>query len=434
MDWRLTALTFTLYPITFGVYYAFVKTIRPIYHRMREQYGALTSILAENIINIRIVQAFAREEYEKKKFSQESTKYFDESVHSIRVRTNYLPFISFLTQLGIVIILLFGGQQVIVGAISFGSFVAFNLYIAMLLMPARFFGGFISGYQRALVAGNRIFEIINRRPDVVDKPKAIELPKIVGEVKFENVSFNYDDKNPVLKNINLDIKPGETVAILGHTGSGKSSIIKLLPRFYDVTSGRILIDGHDIRDVKIRSLRMNIGVVAQDTFIFSRTIRENIILGKPKATKKEMIEASKAAKIHNYISSLPDGYNSYIGERGVTLSGGQQQRIAIARALVTDPKILVMDDPTSSVDVDTEYEIQQALKELLSKRTTFIVTQRVSTIRNADKIVILQDGRIVEKGDHKSLMKKKGLYCDIYQTLYESQKIENRGEESLRIV
>lgn len=430
MDWRLTLITFTLYPITFLTYSFFVESIRPIYRRMREQYGRLTSVLAENIVNIRIVQAFARESYEKQKFSRESRKYLDESIRSIKVRTDYLPFISFLTQIGTVAILWFGGQQVIDGALSFGSFIAFNLYLSMLLMPARFFGGFISGYQRALAAGTRIFEIIHRRPDVDDNPDAIDLPDLKGEVRFENVSFSYDDENLVLKEINFVVYPGEIVAILGHTGSGKSSIIQLIPRFYDVTSGRILIDGHDIRDVKIQSLRRNIGVVAQDTFIFSRTIRENIAFGKPTASKEEIVEASRAAKIHDYISSLPDKYDSLVGERGVTLSGGQQQRIAIARALVTDPKILVMDDPTSSVDVDTEYEIQQALQELLTNRTTFIITQRVSTIRNADKIMVLQEGRIVERGDHKSLMSKQGIYYNIYQTLFEAQRasIEDKAD------
>ena len=427
MDWRLTAISFTLYPVTLFVYYAFVKTIRPIYRRMRDQYGMLTSVLAENIVNIRVVQAFTQENYEIQKFSKESTKYLDESLRAVRVRTDYLPFVSFLTQIGTVAILWYGGQQVIEGALSFGAFVAFNLYLSMLLMPARFFGGFVSGYQRAMAAGIRVFEIINRRPDVEDRPDAAELPVINGDVRFEDVSFSYDGNNLVLKNIDLEAKPGETVAVLGHTGSGKSSIIQLIPRFYDVTSGKIMIDGHDIRDIEVRSVRRNVGVVAQDTFLFSRTIRENIAFGRPKATEEEIVQAAKAAKVHEFISSLPNGYDSLVGERGVTLSGGQRQRMAIARALVTDPKILVMDDPTSSVDVDTEFEIQQALQRLLSKRTTFIITQRVSTIRNADKIVVLEDGRIAERGDHESLMAKRGSYYNIYQTLYEAQRARGEG-------
>ena len=428
MDWRLTAISFTLYPITFFTYYVFVKRVRPIYRRMRAQYGALTSVLAENIINIRVVQAFTREDFEMQKFSRESTKYLDESLRAVRARTNYLPLISLLTQIGTVAILWYGGQQVVAGTLSLGAFVAFNLYLGMLLMPARFFGGFISGYQRAMAAGTRVFEIINRRPDVEDRPDAVELSGVKGDVRFEDVSFSYDGTNLVLDKINLEAKPGETVAVLGHTGSGKSSIIRLIPRFYDVTSGSITIDGHDIRDIKIRSLRRNVGVVAQDTFLFSRTLRENIAFGKPEATKEEIMEAAKAAKVHEFITTLPDGYDSLVGERGVMLSGGQKQRIALARALVTDPKILIMDDPTSSVDVDTEYEIQLALQRLLSNRTTFIITQRVSTVRNADKIAVLEDGKIAEIGDHDSLMARRGIYFNIYQTLYEAQRVRGEGE------
>jgi len=424
LNWKLMAISFTLYPIIFLGYYSFVRVVRPIYRQMREQYGVLTSVLAENIVNIRVVQAFAREDYETGRFARESGKYLEGSLSSVRVRTNYLPFISFLTQLGTVVILWYGGQQVIDGSLSFGAFVAFNVYLAMLLSPARFFGGFMSGYQRAMAAGTRIFEIINNRPDVEDGPDAVELPEIKGHVRFENVSFGYDSNDLVLKNIDLEAKPGETVAILGHTGSGKSSIIRLIPRFYDVTSGRIAIDGHDIKDINIRSLRRNVGVVAQDTFLFSRTIKENIAFGRPSAPEEEIVKAAKAAKIHKFISSLPRRYHSLVGERGVRLSGGQQQRIAIARALLTDPKILIMDDPTSSVDVDTEFEIQQALEELLKNRTTFIITQRVSTIRDADNIVVLNDGRVAEVGDHESLMDKRGIYYDIYQTLYEAQRVK----------
>ena len=253
-------------------------------------------------------------------------------------------------------------------------------------------------------------------------PNAIRLPSIKGHVVFENVTFGYNKEKPVLKNISFEAKPGETVALLGPAGSGKSTIIRLISRFYDVTSGRILIDGYDIRDVKMKDLRKHIGIVSQETFLFNMTVKENIAFGKPNASMDDMIRVAKIAKAHDFIMKLPNGYDTIVGERGVTLSGGQQQRIAIARALLMDPKILIMDESPSSIDVDTEYEIQQALNALLKNRTAFIVTQRISTIRNADKIIVIEDGRIVEEGNHETLMAKKGLYYKLYQTLYEAQK------------
>lgn len=427
MDWRLAMICFALYPLIFLAYRGFYGTSRPIHRQMREQYGVLTSVLAENLTNIRIVQAFAREDYEKTKFASESHKYMDESLRFAKARASYLPFISFLSQLGTIIILWYGGQQVIGGSLSYGTLVALSIYFSILTMPVRFFGGFISDYQRAMVAATRVFEIVNHKPDVSNKPTAKELPEIKGHVRFEDVSFSYDGKSLVLDNINLVAKPGETIAILGHTGSGKSALIQLIPRFYNVNSGRILIDGYDVKEIELESLRKNISVVAQDALLFPRTIRENIAFGKPETTMEEIIKAAKAAKAHEFTSSFPDGYDSLVGERGVTLSGGQQQRIAIARALLADRKILIMDDPTSSVDVDTEFEIQQALQELLRNRTTFIVTQRVSAIRSADKIVVLKEGRIVEEGNHTSLMEKRGIYYDIYQTLEEAQRYRERG-------
>jgi len=271
-------------------------------------------------------------------------------------------------------------------------------------------------------AGERVFEIMDAIPEVKDKPNAIEMPLVKGHVKFEDVSFGYEKGRFILKDVELDVEPGENVALLGPTGSGKTTIIRLLPRFYDVTSGRVTIDGYDVRDVKLDSLRKQIGIVAQETFLFATTIKENIAYGKPDATMEEIIRAAKTAQAHDFIMALPKGYETIVGERGVTLSGGQQQRIAIARALLMNPKILILDDSTSSVDVDTEYEIQQALEALLKDRTTFVITQRVSTIRNSDKIIIIENGRIVEEGTHESLMAKKGAYYRIYQTLYEAQR------------
>jgi len=296
----------------------------------------------------------------------------------------------------------------------------------------RFFGMFISGYHRVMAAGERVFGIIDAEAEIKEKPDALTLPSLKGHVKFENVSFGYEKGRQILKNINLEAKPGETVALLGATGSGKSTIIRLIPRFYDVSSGRVTVDGYDVRDVKLKTLRKQIGIVSQETFLFTMTIKENIAYGKPQATMEEIIAAAKAARAHEFISKMPNGYDSRVDERGVTLSAGQRQRIAIARALLVDPRILILDDSTSSVDVETEYEIQQALWALLKNRTAFMITQRVSTIRNADKIVVLENGEIVEEGIHETLMARKGAYYQIYQTLYEAQKpiIEAQPEQT----
>jgi ABC-type multidrug transport system fused ATPase/permease subunit len=343
-------------------------------------------------------------------------------MEAVKLRAIFSPIGSLIIGFSLALILWYGGIQIIKDQFSIDLLFVFISYVFMLVRPIIMLGFIWTGYQRMLAAADRVFEIIDAVPEVKDKPNAVSLPSIKGHVVFENVSFGYDKDKLVLQDINLEAKPGETVALLGPTGSGKSTIIRLIPRFYDVTSGRILIDGYDIRDVKIRDLRKHIGIVSQETFLFNMTVKENIAFGKPNASMDEIIRVAKIAQAHDFIMKLPKGYDTLVGERGVTLSGGQQQRIAIARALLMDPKILIMDDSTSSVDVDTEYEIQQALSALLKNRTAFIVTQRISTIRNADKIVVIDDGRIVEEGDHESLMAKKGMYYRLYQTLYEAQK------------
>jgi ATP-binding cassette subfamily B protein len=324
-----------------------------------------------------------------------------------------------------VLIIYYGGIQIINNAMTVGSLVAFYFYVQRLGRPIRMISMMTSSIQQAATAADRIFEIIDAEVDVSDKEDAIELREIEGRLVFENVGFSYDGENLVLKDIDLVAEPGKTIAILGATGSGKSTIINLIPRFYDVTQGRITIDGIDLRDVAIKSLRSHIGIVRQDPFIFSTTLRENIAFGMENAKLEDIKAAAARANIADFIESLPDGYDTTVGERGVTVSGGQKQRLVIARALLKNPKVLILDDSTSSVDTETEFEIQKALKELFEDRTTFIITQRLSSVKDADYIIVLEDGLIVEDGSHDELMAKDGIYRKLYQT----QIAEARGEE-----
>ncbi len=422
IDLELSLLSFSIIPFVLLGFRYFGKRIRSVIHAAREHFGSLTSTLWENLVGTRVVRSFAREEFEKKKFHEPNKNYYDTMLESVKLRSLFMPFASFLIGLIMIAVYVYGGLDVINNRLTIDELYVFSIYLNMLMRPAFMLGMLWTGYQTMVAAGERVFEIIDAVPEVKDKPNAITLPPINGHVVLEDVSFGYDKDRLILKKINLDVKPGETVALLGPTGSGKSTIIQLIPRFYDSTSGRILIDGYDVRDVKIESLRRQIGIVSQAIFLFNRTIKDNIAFGRPDATMDEIIHAAEIAKAHSFIMNLPKGYDTVLGERGINLSGGQRQRIAIARALLMNPRILILDDSTSSVDVDTEYEIQQALSALLKERTAFIITQRVSTIRNADRIIVLEDGRIVEEGNHDELMRNKGAYYRIYQTLYKAQK------------
>lgn len=422
IDMQLTALSFSIVTLLFINFTIFGRKIRPVMHTSREQFGTLTSILWENITGIRVIRSFAREEYEKAKFHRPSEDYYKTMIRAARLRSTFMPLAGLIGGLAMAVVYWYGGLQVINHRLTVDILYVFSSYVLMLMRPIGMMGMIWTGYQQMAAAGERVFEIIDTVPEIRDKPDAKTLPPIKGHVIFEDVSFGYAKDKLILQNVNLEARPGETVALLGPTGSGKSTIIRLLPRFYDVTSGRILIDGTDIRDVKVESLRKHMGIVSQEIFLFNTTVKDNIAYGNPKATMEEIVRAAKIANADDFIVGLPQGYDTIVGERGVTLSGGQQQRVAIARALLMDPRILILDDSTSSVDVDTEYEIQQALSALLRNRTTFVITQRVSTIRNADRIVVLENGAIVEEGNHESLMEKRGAYYRIYQTLYEAQK------------
>jgi ATP-binding cassette subfamily B protein len=416
INMTLTMISVVVIPFVFLATREYSRRVSPLWATVREQNGVITSVLQENLAGVRVVRGFSREEYEEDKFSAELQEFLDINITMARIRAFFMPLATFISSIGFVLIIWYGGGQVIANALTVGSLVAFYFYLARLMRPVRMIGFMTSMFVRALAAGNRVFDIIDAEVEVHDKEDASEVSEIQGHITFQNVWFSYDGSNMVLKDIDLDVQPGQTVAILGATGSGKSSIINLIPRFYDVSKGAIKLDGTDLRDLKIKSLRGTIGIVRQEPFIFSTTLRENIAYGVQNAGLDDIREAARRAKIDDFIDGLPDGYDTKVGERGVTLSGGQKQRVAIARALLKNPKILIMDDSTSSVDTQTEYEIQQALDELLEDRTTFIITQRLSSIKKADYIIVLEDGEISEEGTHDTLIENEGIYRKLYET------------------
>jgi len=422
IDLNLALLYLATAPLVLLAAYSFSKRIRPRFALTREIFGEITSVIQQTIVGTRVVRAFAQEEHEAKKFEVPHGKFLKTNLEIWRYRSMFMPFMAFTLSLGTALVYWYGGGVVIRGNMTVGSLVASAAYLAMLVMPVRFMGFLITFYQQAITGAERIFEIMDAKLEVEEKPDAVELPPMQKQIAFKDVSFEYAFGKKVLDKINLAVNAGEIIALLGATGSGKSSLIHLIPRFYDVTEGSITIDGYDIRDVKLRSLRQQIGIVLQETFLFSASIKENISYGKPDATDEEIERVAKVAGAHDFIMSLPDKYETRVGERGITLSGGQRQRIAIARALLLNPRILIFDDSTSSVDVETEHEIQQALQTLLKNRTTFIITQRVSTIKNATRIVVFENGQIVEEGSHEELLARDGIYAKIYRTQFKEQE------------
>ena len=393
--------------LTFG------RRIRPLSLDIQRQLGVLTTRLEQNLRGARVVKSFAQEPAEIERFDKENEHWFDMSAESARLTSVNGPLLNFIANIGTIFILWYGGRLVIDHQLSVGELVAFMTYMAQLVGPVRLLGQIIPAVAQAGAAAERIFEILDAAPDVHDAPDAAPLPAVTGHVRFERVSFSYG-RHQIFKDITFEAKPGQIIALLGRTGSGKSTVVNLVPRFFDPTSGRVTIDGRDIRAVTLASLRAQIGIVLQETTLFAATIRENIAFGKPGATDEEVVEAAQAAQAHDFIVEMAHGYDTYVGERGITLSGGQKQRIAIARALLTDPRILILDDATSSVDTGTERLIQTALDRLMIGRTTFVIAHRLSTVRMASLILVLDKGRIVARGTHEELLKTSDLYADIY--------------------
>ena len=428
-NWRLTLTVLAILPLALILFTFFGRITQPLFGAVQRKLSALNTVLQENLAGMKVVQAFAREADQQSRFKSAADELMDQQIKVARVFTFLFPLIFLIANLGQAAVLYWGGKQIIDGLLTLGEWQKFSLYLVYVFFPIGQLGFIISQMSQAGASANRIFEIIDVKNEVVDQPGAISLPAVKGQVEFQNVTFRYfGNSEPVISNVSFSAEPGEMVAILGATGSGKSSIINLIPRFYDVSEGKLLIDGHDIRTVTIESLRRQIGIVLQETNLFSGTIRDNIAFGRPQASDEEITAAAKAAAAHDFIMSFPDGYGTAVGERGATLSGGQKQRIAIARALLLDPHILILDDSTSSVDVGTEVQIQRALDQLMKGRTSFVIAQRISTVLNADKIIVLDKGRIAASGRHADLMENSPIYSEIYRSqLVEDAKVETTG-------
>ena len=424
-EWRLALVALAITPAVVALAWRYSTVSHPILRDVQQRMADVATVAEENIVGVHVVKAFAQEQQEQRKFQRRSEAVFEQSVHANRQRALYVPLLAFVPLLAQAAVLLAGGWMVSRGRLTAGEFFAFNLYVTMLIQPLRMLGMWIGQSQRATASGERIFELLDEREDIRERPHAQPLPAGPGDIRFEDVVFGYTAERPVLADIELAIAPGSTVALIGHTGSGKTTLASLVPRFYDVARGRVLVDGVDVRDVRLTSLRRSIGIVAQDPFLFSASVRENIAFGAPAAGDDDVEQAARLAQAHDFIAELPDGYETVIGERGITLSGGQRQRIAIARALILDPRILILDDATASVDATTEARIRLGLRQAMRGRTTLIIAHRLSTIALADEIVVLDEGRIAARGQHDELLRTSPVYRDIYDHgLLEAQFVE----------
>ena len=415
LEWRLALVVLVPLPIIAFILRRFNQRVRPIYRQVRDRLGEINARLQDNLAGIRVIQAFGQEEAELSRFQTTSERYYRQQVLAIRSYAAYFPALHLLAAIGGVLVIGAGAVMAINGQLSLGTLVAFLSYVTSFYEPIRRLTDVDNVLQQAVAAGERVFELLDEVAEIQDAPGAIPLETITGEVVFDDVHFRYGDGDEVLHDVTFHMQPGDVVALVGPSGAGKTSIANLLCRFYDPIHGQILVDGHDLRQVQIRSLREHVAVVLQDTFLFNTSVRENLLYGKPDASEEEMIAAAQAAYAHTFIKQLPQGYDTEIGERGVRLSGGQKQRLALARAILADPRILILDEATSSVDAEAEYLIQQALEAVMKGRTSLVIAHRLSTIRNADKIIALEDGHIREVGDHHELIARGGLYSQLYQ-------------------
>jgi ATP-binding cassette subfamily B multidrug efflux pump len=424
-DWQLAFIVLVLVPLIFGLLGFFASRARPLFMQIQQRLADLNTVLQENLVGVRVVKAFAREPYEFQRYAAANQSLFDLNLTVGRMFAMAMPLTFLIANLALLAVYWFGGYQAIAGDLSVGRLVAFANYMMMAFFPMMMLGMVMAMISQAGASAERVFEIIDVQSEIVEKTDAVELPRLQGRVVFENVNFRYFDGGEwVLKDVSFVAEPGQTVALLGATGSGKSTIINLIPRFYDVTEGKVAVDGYDVRDVTLDSLRRRVGIVLQETTLFSGTIRENIAFGRPEASIEEVIAAATAAEAHDFITSFPEEYGTLVGERGVTLSGGQKQRIAIARALLLNPRVLILDDATSSVDYETEYRIQQALERLMEGRTSFVIAQRIATVLNADQILVLDRGEIVARGTHEELLEESAIYAEIYFSQLEGDVLD----------
>lgn len=422
LDWKLFLFSLCTFPVVIMFIDFFGKKIRASGSRIQGATADLTSILQEVVSSARVIKSFVREAYEIDRFEAQNMHNFRAQMKYVKLSATLTPTIEFVAAIGVTMILWFGGNSVIDGDITAGALVAFLTYAVNISNPIKRLSKVIANIQRALAAADRVFDVLDLPELIQNKPNAQLLPHVKGNVSFNNVSFAYNTDEPILDNVSFSATPGQVVALVGPSGAGKSTVASLLPRFYDVTGGSIVIDGLDIREVTMESLREQVGIVPQETMLFNGSVYDNILYGRLDATEEEVMAASKAANAHNFITELPNGYDTQLGDRGVNISGGQRQRIAIARAILKNPQILILDEATSALDTESERVVQEALDRLMVGRTSFVIAHRLSTIKNADKILVMEKGKIVEEGNHDELMAKDGLYAHLYQIRYRNKE------------